>query len=204
MGGWGDMWGAEGDMGGWGVWGPLGDIGGHVGTPGGGARWGLSPSPETQSCMLSASNTLHSSVQRVSAVGMEDSVPAGGGAWQGGVVSTEPRPPGLWPRPFASSPLTLMPLLSEATPPGLWPRPFASSSAPNPSAPEPDPHSGHAHRPHPPWPRPHPIHSFAIHFPHLFLLTPPPILATPTDHTHHGHAPTPFILLPSISHPFPS
>ena len=29
MGGWGDMWGAEGDMGGWGVWGPPG--GGTVG-----------------------------------------------------------------------------------------------------------------------------------------------------------------------------
>lgn len=75
-------WGSVGGVGG----GPYGALGGDKwGTGGelwgGGALVGQSPSPETQSCMLSASNTLHSSVQRVSAVGMEDSVPEGGGAW---------------------------------------------------------------------------------------------------------------------------
>lgn len=39
--------------------------------------WPSLHTPETQSCMLSASRTLHSSVHRVRAVGMLDRVPTG-------------------------------------------------------------------------------------------------------------------------------
>ena len=76
--------------------------------------------------MLSASNTLHSSVQRVSAVGMEDSVPEGGGAWgrsggrgQHGATPTreKPRPLLLSHAPPPKSSFILKLQHSEATPP---------------------------------------------------------------------------------------
>lgn len=49
----------------------------------------LISSPETQSCILSASRTLHSSVQRVKAVGMLDKVPKEMNERDGGFERTQ-------------------------------------------------------------------------------------------------------------------